>query len=175
MTIDALADCQWHSLRYIIGLTLGPTFLSSSLYLGISALQRWYHTACFSPVGPKLFASIFIVGDFICLAFIGVGGSLAAIYADQPIGVDLMIAGLATQVFFTTIFCLVLFFLYRNTKKEMAIHPHRWYMLGEYIRLPVERNKKEKIDVELIQNIGSQLLPYPQRAFSFAPAGEWWN
>jgi hypothetical protein len=121
--------------------------LSSSLYLGISALQRWYHTACFSPVGPKLFATIFIVGDFICLAFIGVGGSLAAIYADQPIGVDLMIAGLATQVFFTTLFCIVLFALYRNTRKEMTTDPHRWYMFGEFLFWPAKDERKEEINV----------------------------
>jgi len=53
-------------------------------------------------------AAMFMVGDFACLCFIGVGGSLATIYADQPIGVDLMITGLAVQVLFTAIFCLFL-------------------------------------------------------------------
>ncbi|CAI6089140.1 unnamed protein product, partial [Clonostachys chloroleuca] len=120
-------------IMFIIGLTLGPTFLSSSLYLGISALQRWYQTTCFSPVGPKLFATLFILGDFICLAFIGVGGSLAAIYSDQPIGVNLMIVGLATQVLFTAIFCILLSIFYRSTRRTLAADPKRWFVLGAAI------------------------------------------
>jgi hypothetical protein len=100
--------------RYIIGLTLGPTFLSSALYLSISALMREHPAARFRYLGPKAFSTLFILGDFLCLCFIGVGGSLAAIYADQPIGVDLMIAGLGTQILFTSIFCIVLFCLYRR-------------------------------------------------------------
>ncbi|VUC28773.1 unnamed protein product [Clonostachys rosea] len=117
-------------IMYIIGLTLGPTFLSSSLYLGVGALQRHFQATCFSPVGPRLFATIFILGDFICLSFIGVGGSLAAIYSDQPIGVNLMIVGLATQVFFTAIFCVLLCVLYYHTKFRVALSSKRWYMLG---------------------------------------------
>ncbi|KAK4074768.1 uncharacterized protein Triagg1_4917 [Trichoderma aggressivum f. europaeum] len=106
--------------RYIIGLTLGPTFLSSSLYLGISALQRHHEAARFPRLSPKLFAAMFILGDFICLCFIGCGGSLAAIYAENPIGVDLMIAGLATQVLFTTIFCILLALVCRKIHHHLA-------------------------------------------------------
>ncbi|UKZ54993.1 hypothetical protein TrVGV298_008809 [Trichoderma virens] len=107
-------------IMYIIGLTLGPTFLSSSLYLGISALQRHYEAAQFRRISPKLFATLFILGDFICLCFIGCGGSLAAIYADNPIGVDLMIAGLATQVLFTAIFCITLALVCRKIQYHLA-------------------------------------------------------
>ncbi|KAL1898500.1 hypothetical protein Sste5346_003404 [Sporothrix stenoceras] len=101
-------------IMYIIGLTLGPTFISSALYLSISALMREHPTARFCFLSPKAFTTLFILGDFLCLCFIGVGGSLAAIYADQPIGVDLMIAGLGTQILFTSIFCVVLACLYRR-------------------------------------------------------------
>ncbi|CAK7229118.1 hypothetical protein SCUCBS95973_007112 [Sporothrix curviconia] len=102
------------SIMYIIGLTLGPTFLSSALYLSISALLRRHPTVRFRYLGPRAFSTLFILGDFLCLCFIGVGGSLAAIYADQPIGVDLMIAGLGMQILFTSIFCIVLACLYRR-------------------------------------------------------------
>jgi hypothetical protein len=70
------------------------------------------------PIRPRLFSILFIVGDFICLCFIGIGGSLAAIYAPKPIGVDLMIAGLASQVLWTTIFwalVMVMYFRSKNT------------------------------------------------------------
>ncbi|PON27864.1 hypothetical protein TGAM01_v203001 [Trichoderma gamsii] len=107
-------------IMYIIGLTLGPTFLSSSLYLGISTLQRHYKSARLARISPRLFASLFILGDFICLCFIGCGGSLAAIFDTNPIGVDLMIAGLATQVLFTAIFCLLLAIVCFKIHKQLA-------------------------------------------------------
>lgn len=117
--------------RYIIGLTLGPTFLSSSLYLGISMLQRHYSQARVKHIGPRLFATLFILGDFACLCFIGCGGSLAAIFADSPVGIDLMIAGLATQALCTAIFCLVLFVVYKKLQLRLRYDKMRWYMLGE--------------------------------------------
>lgn len=102
--------------RYIIGLTLGPTFLSASLYLSISTIQRHYPAARFRHLKPHLFATLFILGDFLSLCFIGAGGSLAAIYWWSPIGVNLMIAGLATQVLFTAIFCVLLGTIYRRIR-----------------------------------------------------------
>ncbi|EGX95823.1 RTA1 domain protein [Cordyceps militaris CM01] len=117
--------------RYIIGLTLGPTFLSSSLYLGIGGLQRRYQKARFGGIGPRWFASLFILGDFACLCFIGCGGSLAAIFAESPVGVDLMIAGLATQVLCTAVFCLLLFFIYRRVGWPLNRTDKRWYLVGE--------------------------------------------
>ena len=119
------------TLRYIIGLTLGPTFLSASLYLGIKALQQQYSTARFWHIGPRLFAALFILGDFISLCFIGVGGSLAAIYAENPLGVHLMIAGLATQVLFTAIFCSVLAIIYRRTRWFIRRDKTRYFVFGE--------------------------------------------
>ncbi|GJN76004.1 hypothetical protein PLIIFM63780_002268 [Purpureocillium lilacinum] len=117
-------------IMYIIGLTLGPTFLSASLYLGLKTLQQHYNFARFWYIGPKVFAALFILGDFISLAFIGVGGSLAAIYAEDPIGVNLMIAGLATQVLFTTIFGGVLATIFRKTRWKLRHDKTRFFMLG---------------------------------------------
>ncbi|EHK48941.1 hypothetical protein TRIATDRAFT_17965, partial [Trichoderma atroviride IMI 206040] len=117
-------------IMYIIGLTLGPTFLSSSLYLGISTLQRHYKSARLARISPRLFASLFILGDFICLCFIGCGGSLAAIFDTNPIGVDLMIAGLATQVLFTAIFCLLLVIVCFKIHKQLAEDKRLGYIVG---------------------------------------------
>lgn len=119
--------------RYIIGLTLGPTFLSSSLYLGISSLQRTYTAARFRYISPTWFATLFILGDFACLCFIGCGGSLAAIFAESPVGVDLMIAGLATQVLFTAIFCLLLYIISRRVGWPTGTADRRWYMVGKIL------------------------------------------
>ncbi|KAJ2972032.1 hypothetical protein NQ176_g7387 [Zarea fungicola] len=116
-------------IMYIIGLTLGPTFLSSSLYLGISSLQRQYPVARFSHIRPHWFATLFILGDFMCLSFIGCGGSLAAIFAESPVGVDLMIAGLATQVLFTAIFCFLLYLIQRRLGWPLNKSDDRWYII----------------------------------------------
>ncbi|EED18725.1 conserved hypothetical protein [Talaromyces stipitatus ATCC 10500] len=119
-------------IMYIIGLTLGPTFLSSSLYLGISALLRHYRSTCFSPIGPRSFTTLFILGDFACLCFIGVGGSLAAIYAQNPIGVDLMLAGLATQVMVTAIFCVLLLVLHSEIHKKAKKDGRNQFIMSEW-------------------------------------------
>ncbi len=116
-------------------MTLGPTFLSASLYLGIKTLQQHYSAARFWHIGPRLFATLFILGDFISLSFIGVGGSLAAIFAEDPLGVHLMIAGLATQVLFTAIFCGVLAVIYRKTRWKMRCDRTRFFVLGELHRV----------------------------------------
>ncbi|KAH6887039.1 RTA1 like protein-domain-containing protein [Thelonectria olida] len=117
-------------IMYIIGLTLGPTFLSSSLYLGISTLQRHDPSAPFARISPNAFATLFILGDFLCLCLIGCGGSLAAIYAWNPIGVNLMIVGLALQVLFTMVFCLILGILYYRVRRGTFMHRARFFMLG---------------------------------------------
>ncbi|KAI5460125.1 RTA1 like protein-domain-containing protein [Mariannaea sp. PMI_226] len=117
-------------IMYIIGLTLGPTFLSSALYLGISTLQRHFPSARFNHVSPKMFSTLFILGDFICLCFIGCGGSLAAIYAENPIGVDLMIAGVSLQVLFTLIFCVILSIVYHRSRTQISIQGKQFFMLG---------------------------------------------
>lgn len=93
-------------------------------------IQRHDPQARIKYIGPRLFATLFILGDFACLCFIGCGGSLAAIYADSPVGINLMIAGLATQVLFTAIFCLVLFLVYKKIQSRIRYDRMRWYMLG---------------------------------------------
>lgn len=117
-------------IRYIIGLTLGPTFLSASLYLSIGSLQRHYKIKVFSFLGPQLFATICIIGDFLCLCFIGCGGSLAAIYANEAIGVDLMIAGLGLQVLTTTIFCLFLAKAVHTLRSRVFGSKRQWFIIG---------------------------------------------
>ncbi|ETS06649.1 hypothetical protein M419DRAFT_68195 [Trichoderma reesei RUT C-30] len=124
-------------IMYIIGLTLGPTFLSSSLYLGISTLQQHHPAARFKHISPRIFSTLFILGDFVCLCFIGCGGSLAAIYADSPVGVDLMIAGLGTQVLATAIFCILLLVVCRRTYRHLQQDKKIGYIICELCRAVV--------------------------------------
>ncbi|EPE02425.1 rta1 domain protein [Ophiostoma piceae UAMH 11346] len=114
-------------ILYIIGLTLGPTFLSSALYLSISALLRVNPSVQCLRIGPRAFSALFVLGDFVCLCFIGVGGSLAAIFAESPVGVYLMISGLGTQILVTSIFCVVLVVLSRRLGTDTQNAKVYWY------------------------------------------------
>ncbi|KAG4258106.1 hypothetical protein FPRO03_03061 [Fusarium proliferatum] len=92
--------------------------------------QQRYSSSRFTRISPRLFASLFILGDFICLCFIGCGGSLAAIFAENPIGVNLMITGLAVQVLFTAIFCLALWAIYRRAWHGILQDKRHLYVIG---------------------------------------------
>ena len=109
-------DIVAHLPRYTIGLTIGPTFLSASLYLFCVRWHREVLSTTRQLFGSRLYATTFILSDFACLCFIGVGGSLAAIYSDQPIGADLMVVGLAIQIGVTLVFGVSLRYLVRYVR-----------------------------------------------------------
>ena len=44
-----------------------------------------------------------------------------------------MIAGLATQVLFTALFCLLLLIMYRRMRVEITADGRVWFMLGEWL------------------------------------------
>lgn len=56
---------------------------------------------------------------------------MAAIFDTDPIGVDLMIAGLATQVLFTAIFCILLTIVCLKIHKQLAEDKKLGYIIGE--------------------------------------------
>jgi hypothetical protein len=92
---------------YIICLTIGPAFLSASIYLCLARIIGIYgqHLSRFK---PKTYTKIFITADFISLLLQAAGGGTAASTnagssANQA-GIDIMIAGLAFQVVSLTIF-----------------------------------------------------------------------
>lgn len=111
-------------------MTLGPTFLSSSLYLNLGRVQDLYGTR-FAHISPRAYPFIFIFGDFICIALIGCGGSLAAIFADNPIGVDLMVGGLGAQVLFTAIFGIMFVIIYRRSISK-RVHGQK-FIIGKWL------------------------------------------
>ncbi|KAL9489428.1 hypothetical protein ACSS6W_001705 [Trichoderma asperelloides] len=126
----------WRFYGYAIGM-LGGLLLELLGYVAKVQLSHnrankngYIIAARFAHISPRLFASLFILGDFICLCFIGCGGSLAAIYDTDPIGVDLMIAGLATQVLFTTIFCILLTIVCFKIRNQLAEDKKLGYIIG---------------------------------------------
>jgi len=96
-------------LLYLICLTLGPAFLNASIYLCLGRLVIIYgeHMSRFK---AKTYSIVFISSDIVSLVLQAVGGALTSTATTQTasnVGVDIMIAGLAFQVFSLVVFMLL--------------------------------------------------------------------
>ena len=109
---------------YLVGLTIGPAFYSAALYISISRIIALYGNGL-SIVRPRIITVTFIGCDLISLILQAAGGALASIAdtdKDADTGVNIMIAGLATQVAATTVFgfvCLHLMWAIRKYPQKV--------------------------------------------------------
>jgi len=97
--------------RYLVPLTIGPAFLSASIYLCLGRIIT-VHGVSLSRLSPKAYTITFITCDFISLVLQAVGGAIASIAdptdkATQDLGVHIMVAGLAFQVFSLALFMVL--------------------------------------------------------------------
>jgi hypothetical protein len=97
--------------RYLICLTIGPAFLSASIYLCLSRIVHIY-SASTSRIRPKYYTYVFISCDLVSLILQGAGGGIAATAAsgDQSqinLGTNIMIGGLSFQVFSLLLFMIL--------------------------------------------------------------------
>lgn len=90
----------------IVLLTIAPAFLSAGIYLTLKKI-----TLVFGPglslLSPPMYAWIFVACDGVSITLQGAGGAISAIAESQSLlnmGVDIMTAGLAFQVFTLLIF-----------------------------------------------------------------------
>lgn len=110
---------MWHDPFNIDGfymqiccLTIAPAFLTASIYFCLSDIIQLFDPNCESSrlKKPKMYAWIFIPCDIVALVLQAAGGATAAISiqnGDNPDpGTDVMIAGLAWQVF--SLFCFII-------------------------------------------------------------------
>ncbi|OAP63383.1 hypothetical protein AYL99_02610 [Fonsecaea erecta] len=91
---------------YLIGLTIGPAFLTAAIYLCLSRIIT-IHALELSLLQPRTIAAVFVACDFVSLLLQATGGGIAASATDNDmsqVGVDVMIAGLASQVVSLAIF-----------------------------------------------------------------------
>lgn len=111
---------------YIIGLTIGPAFLSASIYLCLARIVGVYgqHLSRFR---PKTYTKIFIGCDFFSLVLQAAGGGMAASASDNASaqnGINIMIAGLAFQVVSLTVFmALCADFAFTLSKSKELLEP----------------------------------------------------
>jgi len=90
----------------LVGLTIGPAFLSAAIYLCLGRIIVIYG-AHLSRLRPRSYTLIFMGCDGISLILQSAGGAIASIANTQKgsdLGVHIMIAGLVSQVVSLTIF-----------------------------------------------------------------------
>ncbi|KAI9694267.1 MAG: hypothetical protein M1820_009070 [Bogoriella megaspora] len=93
-------------LLYLIPLTIGPAFLSGSIYICLGRIIN-INGVNLSRFSPRTYAMVFVACDLLSLILQAAGGGIAAT-ADTPdssnTGKNVMIAGLVFQVFSLLLF-----------------------------------------------------------------------
>lgn len=124
--------------RYLISLTIAPIFLCASLYITFSRIISVFNTHL-SRISQKKLTIIFILSDFTSLLLQAGGGAVAVIandYSFELIGIHLMLAGLALQVFSLVIILLLAADFAWRCKKDRgkwderyeSIRGRRWFV-----------------------------------------------
>lgn len=94
-------------LCQIITLTIAPAFIMAGVYYLLGKLIV-VHGSHYSILKPVWYSYIFISCDFLSLVIQAVGGAMAAIasenYEDTTSGTNIMVAGIAFQVFSMSLF-----------------------------------------------------------------------
>lgn len=97
-------------LIQICCLTFGPAFFAAGIYLCLSRIVSIYG-ADISRLRPIRYTQIFISCDFVSLVLQGAGGGMASVSTQNggsaATGTNVMIAGLAFQVFTLALFMLL--------------------------------------------------------------------
>lgn len=92
--------------RYLITLTIGPAFLSGSVYLCLSRIVVAYSQSI-SRLKPRTYTLTFMACDFLALVLQAAGGAIASTSdteSDKQMGINIMIAGVSWQVFSLALF-----------------------------------------------------------------------
>ncbi|CAI7572993.1 unnamed protein product [Penicillium glandicola] len=118
-------------LEYLICLTIGPAFISASIYVCLGRIVVVYGEHI-SRLRPRTYTIVFILCDLISLLLQAAGGAITSIVdADQEdlaqAGINIMIAGLASQVASLAIFmvlCLDFAWKVRNSHQKLNPEIH---------------------------------------------------
>lgn len=125
-------------LTYLIPLTIAPAFITASIYLCLARLIYILDpTLRHSRLQPMTYTKIFVTFDIISLILQGAGGGVAATADEKKtsnLGVHIMVAGLAFQVF--SLICFIalcsdfVFRLYKGkiignrSSQDSSLMPH---------------------------------------------------
>ena len=115
--------------RYIICLTIAPCFYTAAIYLNFSRLVV-LHGPQWARFKPKTYTIIFITWDILSLALQGAGGGLADTADDDDggrLGINIMIAGLSSQVASLMVFLLFCLDFAWRIRGDRAVVESRTY------------------------------------------------
>jgi hypothetical protein len=118
----------------IVLLTFAPAFLTAGIYLLLKQLTLSLQPRL-SPLKPSFYTPIFVSCDILAILLQGAGGALSAAAANGTnkhlldLGVDVMIAGLSSQVITLFIFaCLATIFFARCAGNKDKLTPSAGYL-----------------------------------------------
>lgn len=116
---------------YLIGLTIGPAFLTASIYLCLGRIITIYGVNL-SLLKPRTVSILFVFCDFISLLLQAIGGAIASTADDNDgtdLGINVMIAGLASQVVSLVIFMVICsHFAWKVRKNPMQLNSNPEYV-----------------------------------------------
>jgi hypothetical protein len=116
---------KWGFKINVILLTIAPAFLSAGLYIMLKRLVLLFGPQ-YSRISPNAYAYIFVSADVVSIILQGAGGAISAIATEKTFldqGVDIMIAGLVSQVFTLTIFAGLCVDFARQVHKNRGLLP----------------------------------------------------
>lgn len=111
---------------YLVGLTIGPAFLSASIYLCLGRIITIFGNKL-SLLKPKIITWIFVCCDLLSLLLQSAGGAITSISDDaegSQRGIDIMMAGLWSQVISLSIFIILCsHFAFNVVKSPSKVNP----------------------------------------------------
>jgi hypothetical protein len=137
---------------YLVGLTIGPALFSAAIYLCLARIIAVYGNNL-SWLSPKFITCLFVACDLVSLVLQAAGGALASL-ANTPsqgqTGVNIMIAGLSTQVASTFAFaCICCQLAWSVRQNAFKVNPNslslrqsarfRFFLYGESASSPLPR------------------------------------
>nr|QCC62997.1 hypothetical protein [Phoma sp.] len=105
-------------LIYLICLTIGPVFITASIYLSIARIITLYGREL-SYFKPRTIAMAFMTSDFISLVLQAAGGAIANSFTGptRQTGTNIMVAGLLLQVVSLMVFLLYLSYFWLQCRR----------------------------------------------------------
>lgn len=105
-------------------MTIAPAFLAAGIYLCLSRIVTTFGVEN-SRIKPLSYPRIFIPCDFLSLVLQAIGGGIASVkthnHEDPKVGNNIMIAGLAFQVFTLLIFILLAIDFAIRTMRRISV------------------------------------------------------
>ncbi len=138
----------------LVGLTIGPAFLSASIYLCLARIIYIFGEKL-SLLKPRVITYIFMACDSVSLVLQSAGGAITSMADDEASnqrGVDIMIAGLWSQVASLSIFMLLCaHFAWCTVRNPHKINGEtivlrstvkfKCFLIGEYSLLPFPQSQ----------------------------------